>query len=384
MEKIIIILLTCIILVGCTNTSSNGNETVENMELAWGMYESQVRKIENIPEENETINVNDWSWIDINGQEILNCIGKLSYNFDNSKLTNIDFIPNQINNVEEMDKIYDTLKENINSLYGNPTIDELQESKNSDLQYHYTEWNIDNTLIILQDNKEALHISLGFHSSEYLKTYDESQTNSSETINVSENDEKGTGIKGRGISDSGRSEPNYQGLNGYVAIYDTFDLSKTDEFLNTPWGVPTYKKDKQFYEESELIDHKTEIKVISQDLEHKGYGTYSGYLLVERNDDKKRFYIDVKNFITTPYWISDDLIEAATNGAYIAEYNQISNFYPVDRSNDKVTLGNGIKVLVVDKTGIYGSGGPNHNTNSIEAVVFKEWRYGYGGCTCIF
>lgn len=28
---------------------------------------------------------------------------------------------------------------------------------------------------------------------------------------------------------------------------------------------------------------------------------------------------------------------------------------------------------------MYGRGGPDRNTNSIEAVVFKEWKYGYGG-----
>lgn len=182
MKRIIIILLACTMLAGCTGTSTHEIETSESLEqtLKWGMYEFKVREIENIPEEYQTIGDDKWSWINYDDQEIFECIGKLGYHFNNSKLTNIDFIPSQINNVDEMNKIYDILKENVSLEYGNPTVDEIRESKSDNSEYHYTEWNIENTLIILQDNKKELHISLGFHSSENLKRYEET-TITSET-----------------------------------------------------------------------------------------------------------------------------------------------------------------------------------------------------------
>ena len=153
MKKIIVILLACMMLAGCADTSSYQSETstYENMKLAWGMYESQVREIESIPEECQTTEFSNFSWIKYNDREVLNCIGELGYHFDNSKLSSIDFIPGQINNVDEMNKIYDTLKENVSLEYGNPDIDEIRENQNNGLQYHYTEWNTENTLIMLQD-----------------------------------------------------------------------------------------------------------------------------------------------------------------------------------------------------------------------------------------
>lgn len=179
MKKIIVVFLLCILLVGCTDTSSDSFVTsvvTEAKKLTWDMYDFQVREIQNIPEENQTIDSNKWSWINYDGQEIFGCTGKLTYNFVNSKLTSIDFIPNQISDIDEMNKIYNTLKENVTLEYGDSNVDEFRESNIGNSQYHYTEWNTENTLIILQDNEKELHISLGFHSSENLKKYEESQT----------------------------------------------------------------------------------------------------------------------------------------------------------------------------------------------------------------
>ena len=51
-------------------------------------------------------------------------------------------------------------------------------------------------------------------------------------------------IKGRGYSDSGRSEPQYENLQRYVAMYDS-EIPKTDACFITPWTTSTYEKDTQ-------------------------------------------------------------------------------------------------------------------------------------------
>lgn len=192
--------------------------------------------------------------------------------------------------------------------------------------------------------------------------------NNIETVVIAEN------LKGRGSSDYGRSEPHYIGIKGYVVI--PYSLEDKEAFTEIPWTVPIYKKDKQFYIENGVVEHKTEVTVKEQKLEHKGWGTYSGYLLVERNDNKEQFYINVVNFITKPYWTYNNLSEAALVGDYIAEYHQSSDYYPVNRDDKKVDLDDGIKVLVISSK--------NSNTNPIEALVFKEWQYGYGGVSVFF
>lgn len=192
-------------------------------------------------------------------------------------------------------------------------------------------------------------------------------------------------LKGRGWSDSGRSEPQYENILGYVVIdYIDTKLTKTDDCFNTLWAVPIYEKDKQFYVECGTIDHKTPVAVKSQELKHEGYGAYSGYLIVERLDNGEELCIDVGNFITNPYWESSDLISAVSTGYYIAEFNQKSDYFPVSKSNEKVLLDDGTKVLAVRKTGTYGRNGPDDSTNQIEAEVFKEWKYGYGGVSVFF
>lgn len=192
-------------------------------------------------------------------------------------------------------------------------------------------------------------------------------------------------LKGRGWSDSGRSEPQYESVVGYVVIdYMDVNLAKTDDCFQTPWTVHIYEKDKQFYNESGFVAHKTPVVVKTQELNHEGYGAYSGHLIVERIDGGEELCIDVGNFITNPYWESSDLIDAASIGYYIAEFKQVSDYFPVSKSNEKVDLEDGTKVLVTGKTGLYGRGGPDNKTNQIQAKVFKEWKYGYGGVSVFF
>ena len=192
--------------------------------------------------------------------------------------------------------------------------------------------------------------------------------------------------KGRGRADRGSEEPHYVGVIGYTAVEfpDTYKIEKTDQFQDQSlWTVPTYRKDKQFWEEDGSLPHKTEVIVREQDLKHEKYGNYSGHLLVERTDDGSQYYIDVKNFITKPYWTyQDDLREAALTGDFVAEYNQVSDYYPVDSGADKLEIPDGTAVLV---TGVTGTGGKfKKDETGIEAIVWKQWRKGYGGVKCHF
>lgn len=165
-------------------------------------------------------------------------------------------------------------------------------------------------------------------------------------------------------------------------MYDS-EIPKTDACFITPWITSTYEKDKQFYVESGTIEHKTPVTVISQELQHEGYGNYSGHLLVETVEGGDLF-IDVKNFITVPYWDSENIVDAVSTGNCIAEYNQASDYYPVNKNNQKVEIADGTLVLAVGKNGHYGKNGPDANNNSVEAIVYKEWEYGYGGVSVFF
>lgn len=190
-------------------------------------------------------------------------------------------------------------------------------------------------------------------------------------------------LEGRGRSDSGRSEPQYVGIIGYAVNWGE-SYYDNEEYLSGNWTVPVYEKDKQFYNEVGTIAHKTEVLVLSQELEHEGWGRYSGYLTVEDTATKEQYIIDVSSFITKPYWTYDDLLNAVSVGHFIAEFNQVSDYYPVDKSSEKVELEDGIIVHVIRKTGTYGKNGPDDETNQIEAIVFKEWQYGYGGVSVFF
>lgn len=201
------------------------------------------------------------------------------------------------------------------------------------------------------------------------------------------NGKRNENLNGRGDADTGRNEPDYINVIGYAVVsYDEeHDLRETDDFQNEDyWQIPTYEKDKQFWNETEItLPHKTEVLVKEQYLEHEGWGNYSGYLLVESLEDGAQYYINVNNFITKPYWTyNDDLRTASLVGTFVAEYKQVSDFYPVTSSGDKVEIPDGTIVLV---TGVSGTTGKyDSDENSIEAVVWKEWRLGYGGVDVYF
>lgn len=205
----------------------------------------------------------------------------------------------------------------------------------------------------------------------------DNSTTSPENIEKDKSVNEQSVLNGRGESDVGRYEPQYENITGYIASYGTKECS-----INPNWQVPIYQKDKQFYEEFGKIAHKTKVLVLEQELEHSGYGYYKGYLLVKNIETEETFYINVENFINTPYWEYTDLCEATDFGNYIAEFNQKSDYYPVDKKGKKVELTDGTKVLVTGRTGTRRN--VDNDTHPIEAAVYKEWKHGYGAVMVYF
>ena len=154
-------------------------------------------------------------------------------------------------------------------------------------------------------------------------------------------------LKGRGVSDVGRQEPKYEGLIGFVAIHDV-DVKSP----NTPWKVNTVKQTgpEKFEETSKTVPHKTKVKVLEQHLKHDGWGFYKGFLVVESVKDKKKFKIDVNNFVTYPYW-EKSVEEAVKMGPVIAEYTGKGE-KPVDRFGEWVKVKPGTKVVITGKAGL--------------------------------
>ncbi|MEH7453237.1 hypothetical protein [Gottfriedia acidiceleris] len=187
-------------------------------------------------------------------------------------------------------------------------------------------------------------------------------------------------LNGRGQADSGREEPKYVGLTGFVTL-DSSELSRLSDsekkYPKSPWQVKTVKQTgpKKFEETNVFVPHKTEIIVLKQLLTHEGWGNYEGALLVKRVEgDQKPFYIDVMNFVSYPYWTEKSIRKAIAQGPFIAIYNGKGN-KPVD-GDEWVELKQGTEVVVKS----YDS----FSDNPVEAYVYQNWEYGYGGITVNF
>lgn len=193
-------------------------------------------------------------------------------------------------------------------------------------------------------------------------------------------------VEDRGTVGKSKYEPDYIGSLGYAAVYEDQKLDKTDAFSKTPWAIPVYQKDKQFWEQAGTIDHKTEIVVIGQELEmpKRSYSTSrcSGYLHVIRMDTGEACWLNVENYVNSPYW-DNSLTRAQEKGYCIATFKQVSDYYPVTKGNEKTELEDGTLVLLPMRSKEYGSS-PDKNNNSVPGIVFKQWRVSYGGVTVWF
>ena len=190
----------------------------------------------------------------------------------------------------------------------------------------------------------------------------------------------------RGTVGTSKSEPSYIGSLGYAVVYEDQKLEKNSAFGTTPWKVPVYRKDKQFWEQTGTIDHKTEVVIIGQELEmpKRSYSTSrcTGYLHVIRMDTGEDCWLDVGNYVASPYW-EKSLTDAQESGYCIATFKQVSDYYPVTKPNDKTELDDGTLVLLPMKSKVYETT-PDKKNNSVPGIVFKQWRVSYGGVTVWF
>ena len=104
---------------------------------------------------------------------------------------------------------------------------------------------------------------------------------------------------------------------------------------------------------------------------------------MEKTDDRTQYYINVSNFATKPYWTyQDDLKTAVLAGDLVVEFNQVSDYYPVDSGGDKLEIADGTIILATGVTGT--SNRFDRDATDIEAIVWREWKKGYGGVKCHF
>ena len=184
-------------------------------------------------------------------------------------------------------------------------------------------------------------------------------------------------IKWNGRGNDSGSDKAYVGLKGFIAVgYDEErELMKDKKYTYTPWQVPTYTRDKQFWNKTEeTINHKEPVIVIEQYLQHEKYNNYSGYLKVERLSDGRQFFINVRNFVIEPYWTNQNVIKAVSGGSVIVTYHQKSEFYPVSVDNKKAEVPDGINLLASGLTGMRGKGWVDNATHQIEVSLSSDLK----------
>jgi hypothetical protein len=126
--------------------------------------------------------------------------------------------------------------------------------------------------------------------------------------------------------------------------------------------------DHQFEKTNEKVLHKTKVKVISQNVTVEPYNVKEGALLVETLEgSKKRFWIDVHNFVDDDYW-NYPISQALYDGPVIATYNGKGSKPSLDGKWVDLKVGTQVEAVEADS-----------HTKKIKAKVFKQWELGWGG-----
>lgn len=229
-----------------------------------------------------------------------------------------------------------------------------------------------------------LLVVIGYFLIEMNRPEQTKPTNTTEQTNDNPEKEKPADIDEQTYDNPGQ----YVGRTGYAIISPSLEteLYMHHDFTDTSlWVIPTFVPDKQFYEKTDVtIPHKTPVTVLEQDVKHTGYGVYSGYLLVENTDDGSQYWIETINFEEEPYWTytGKDLRDAAMMGTYLAEFNQVSDYYPVHpTSGGKATVEDGSLVLV---TGPSGTIKNLHDIDESEWVIGEVWLNKYAPISLCF
>lgn len=153
-------------------------------------------------------------------------------------------------------------------------------------------------------------------------------------------------IRGRGRSDDpSGEEPYYIGLVGYAAVSENQEESIQAERMNLPWQVPAYLRSDDRWFISRLLPHKTPVVVIAQEMKETAPGQYTGRLKIIRLDSNEISWMDVENFIASPYWFYP-IRRAVRYGSCIAVYRQASGHRPVTAEGKDVSMKNETRILI--------------------------------------
>lgn len=178
----------------------------------------------------------------------------------------------------------------------------------------------------------------------------------------------GSDMKGRGLRDNA-GEPYYVGVNGYAVVYVDANLESESEYNNTPWTVPVYIKDNGDYVLNGKINHKVKIEIIGQELKKQNGREYEGFLEFQELETGRVGYINVKNFVTIPYW-NQDVSQAVATGYGIAVFEQSSKYTPVYKDGEAATVKKGTQVLLPAR-GTYYVSTMNRVDYQIVGIVFE-------------
>lgn len=177
-------------------------------------------------------------------------------------------------------------------------------------------------------------------------------------------------LKGRGLTDIAGVEPNYIGCAGYASVYTNSALEDNADYTVIPWNVPLYNKAGQSWENIGTIEHKTKIGIIGQNLTKKNAKEYEGYLEFQSLETGVMGYIDVTNFVTSPYW-EENAAAAVEKGYGIATFKQNSKFNPIYQNGNKAVISEGTQILLPAKGTYYISVSDKVNY-PIVGIVFAE------------
>lgn len=149
-------------------------------------------------------------------------------------------------------------------------------------------------------------------------------------------------LPGRGEA---AEEPDYVGIVGFVSLPKDPGTDLFELYDKVYWTVPLYRKTEGGYEQAGTIPHKRTVLVTGQQLEGDGAGAYRGTLDIVRLDTGESCALDVKCFVTLPYWNLGPR-EAAAHGYAMAVYRETPGEVPRTGDGKSAGLRDGTKVLI--------------------------------------
>jgi hypothetical protein len=182
----------------------------------------------------------------------------------------------------------------------------------------------------------------------------------------------------RQVSQRGRSEPEYVGSQGYLVAGWDSDYDKA--LPPYPWAVPLYEQvGPDLWEEGEdTLPAKTPVTVLEQHLTHEGYGRYSGYLIVQSQEDGKEYRVDHYRFAPADYWTCPPYL-AVRHSPIIARV--VDNIQPISEDGKWEEMGEQKEVLCVDDQGFDSK---DLVENGVVCYIYKQYQYGFGGIKHVF